>query len=410
MDRQRALYTALDNRDAATLARLLQEEPNPAESAQSLLDVELSAYEDKTRPEPAVELDLADASVGCLQTLLRAGADPWRVTRMHPRESIGVVAAACAHGACKKGLFHMLLAMTRPDREAEAETMGAILARGIDDHRVAAYAREARAQRWATLLPFMVSCYRFGPGSTLEELAQRVRAYAPSAQELRATNGLGMTPLHMAATWEFLSTDPAFQAARALAAHALLGFGADPLARDAEGQTPRDLVDADSPMHEVLQLAEEDVRARQRALAMALHPRLGRHSPLALLGRDLLVNFIATPANCVPHTPRRGPLLEYATELEATLAQDENVRICMEYDAGAIYNFNLYGDLQTLFGEHVLEQRELTPEMRQYFRLLWLGAFSPGAPNDRRPKVQMLAELKRRALADGRLPPLSHWR
>ena len=64
----------------------------------------------------------------------------------------------------------------------------------------------------------------------------------------------------------------------------------------------------------------DDVAARQLALAMAAHPRLGAHSPLALLDAALLATHLGEKTTCA-HV-RRSPQAVRATQLRAVLRSD----------------------------------------------------------------------------------------
>ena len=130
----------------------------------------------------------------------------------------------------------------------------------------------------------------------------------------------GNTVLHWAVSRCPPADSVAHAAALADGVHALLRRGADPWARNRAGETPLDVwrarwrdgsdwgADVASAVHEVLEAAMDDVAARQLALAMATHPRLGAASWLGRIDPALL------------------PLLMGAAELPAPRRSDQAER------------------------------------------------------------------------------------
>jgi hypothetical protein len=158
----------------------------------------------------------------------------------------------------------------------------------------------------------------------LMDYAGAITALDPSRAQARAVcSHTGNTVLHWAVSRCPPCDSVAHTAELADGVHALLQRGADPWARNRAGETPLDVwrmrwrTDSDwgasevSAVHEVLEGAMDDVSARQLALAMAMHPRLGAASPLSRLDPALL----ASPL-----------LLEGCSELPAARRSDQSVR------------------------------------------------------------------------------------
>jgi hypothetical protein len=127
----------------------------------------------------------------------------------------------------------------------------------------------------------------------LMDYAGAVAALDPTRAHVRAVcPHTGNTVLHWAVSRCPPTDSIAHSATLADGVHALLRRGADPWARNRAGETPLDVwrarwrADSDwgasvvSAVHEVLEAAMDDVSARQLALAMAMHPRLGAGSLL----------------------------------------------------------------------------------------------------------------------------------
>ena len=162
------------------------------------------------------------------------------------------------------------------------------------------------------------------------------------------------------------------------AVHALLSRGADPTVRCTNlNLTPLEHWDGlwrcwvahrwgpRSPVHDILEYAEDDVRSRQLALAMSQHPRLGASSSLlAMFGSndDVFRSFVATSENCVAsHNPRNSPQALYAMQL-ATVLAIEPPQASRSNDRPL--------PLQTFFQECVSAQTPLTRGLRKRMRAL----------------------------------------
>jgi hypothetical protein len=304
--------------------------------------------------------------------------------------------------------------------------------------RIRTLGSQVRAQlgEATSVLPALVAMYdRDEHGSSL---VQRILAYAPTPAEINAHHAFasGASAMHMAVAPDddFGSFYDHIEIARGL--HALLRLGGNPLATDALGRLPQAWCKSQTtPMYEVLATAVNDVRARRRALAMALHPRLGRNSPLRILGLDILRTYIATAENCLPPQPKPGKLVERTDRIKEILETEESIRferveLRVDMPRGFYFALMPENDVERCARE---ERALLTPGWRQHFRLLWVimhnqrlarkllktttrSTREDDASEDDDLEVsfevhdkKVLATLKRVFLADGRLPPLSHW-
>jgi hypothetical protein len=302
----------------------------------------------------------------CERVVLATGVDPWGVT--YDKPSPWIAEAARIHGLSgKRWLVDILLnASNTADRFDEVELMGkATVCKG---EQLASIGRLARSKRWTTVLPMLFfESEEEEKDNRFDEMALRVREYEPSAEEVNAPNALGATPLHMlCGGFQRLSLQ--YQLKHASIAHVLLCAGANPLAVDKEGRTPREVMgEWEAPLHEVLESAEEDMRNRQLACAMGHHSRIGSASPLALVSEDIFHSFIA-PLLVSPSP--RSSRLDYAVQLMNRLEIDCGIHLFYEVTSKMdICNERINDE----FNSACYWQTRITPDLLDKFRLLWMG-------------------------------------
>ena len=373
---QQACADAWDEDDFEELARLLAIDPAPA---QWVLNKHYG---------PTMLVAEADG----LRVLLAAGADPWAVS--YEDQVYPVISLAAYHFRKERGdrrPYAQLIAGA-PHRHAEAGLLSEVEVTE-DLARLRTLGRVAARLRFPTTLPALLTLW--SPKTfRLDELEQRVRAYAPTADATAAVvadGPEGATPLHLLCAALGSRYDYFGQIKAARAVVALLEAGADPCALDAHGRTPREVFrmlrpitapngddNSDDPLPELLQAAEADVRARQLAVAMALHPRLGRGSGLGALGDDLLRGFVATTRRCCSAAPQQStPQIDYAMALAAALEAEAGVRV-------ALPGGGLYAPIDREFRACARARAPLTPALRRRFRVLWLARHAATAEDVRR--------------------------
>lgn len=405
-----ACFDAWDNNNNEELRRLLAIHNTVAQKLlYAKCDCDMSTQYSLTPNEPLF--------ANKVRTLLDAGADPWLTSYECP---ISIMAEKIGHRGLegKEVDFDFFLAFA-PHRYVEVMLIEGAMSSPVSN--VAAIGREARRLRLSTPLQSLLSSdvrttFRF------DELANRILAYAPSREELNAADmAFDVTPLHLlcAQSVNFSATEPG-DVRYVYAAHALLCAGADPLAIDASWHTPRSIMAGENElMYDLLVAAEDDTRERQLTLAMARHPRLGGASLLALLSDDIFSKCIGTSHNCVPPSPRRPPPMDYITHFTNVLAAEEGVQV---YAGDIVRKKNRDGcfvDMEDALKKCVKERALITPAVRQQFRLMWAGLHAT-AEDMRAVEAHLgtryadsndqLAVLKIIFLADGRLPPITHWR
>ena len=386
-------FIAWRRSDVEELARLLALDASPA---QWLLDKAYDGLRYLPNAAPNRQME-------CVRRVLAAGGDPWAVSYDAVCPHVVVAARLYVRGIHQTLL--RVLTEAAPERFEEACMMGNATTSTGDE--LVALGHAARRLRKYTVLPALLFHSPMLTGR-FDELARRVRKYAPSEEEVNAPNAIGATPLHM-----LCGSFPSGIMDRLRRAHTgyeLLCAGADPLAVDNEGQTPRDVLgEIDTPLHRILWRAEDDTRERQLALAMGRHPRLGGNSLLALVSNDVLRDFIATTRQCLPPVPRSSSRADYALRLATTLEEDYGVRV---YDRVLTPLEGCHTILRSNFEVAVRMRKAIDETLLRSFRLPWLGLHATGAQirwarARLRPDAsdhEVLYEIEKLFIIDGKLP------
>ena len=409
----RKCAAAICNLEPHELARELAASDTPRDDAQGLLNYLYCGPMHHQLVHPA---DPSRTLAACVEILVSThGADPWQphimseytpafVAALHVVEAIDAVAVGgeetYRYVASARTTLDTLMRRDAPRREEAL--LQARIANATHSEELCGLGHEAKQmivadkthRMAASFLPMLFVGRRLRQRALAfmtNQLEQDVRAFAPFAEEVCARCPYtGATMLHRALKVSDASRLNEYGILVALdlsnAAHALLKRGADPLARCARlQQTPlehwsslwRDWVShrwgPRSPVHDVLEFAEADLRERQVALAMSQHPRLGAGSLLSLMDADVLRAFIATSENCVAmHTARRSPQATYAMRLATVLATEEN-DVCvptLEDVSELAHNDDECPTLPVLFQECVRTQAALTDGLRGCVRAL----------------------------------------